>query len=142
MKRLGYHKDFSRTPPTPTTECFAFTPCFMFAHANVVQELKGSSGVGIMCLVAAAEEDRQAGLQEQAGQKMQAVQSYRCAHGRTQNAMPAFTRYVEFVLPTYFRFSEIDFDLKGRVEMSIPRRRATIDIGEAKMQLDYGKVGC
>lgn len=39
------------------------------------------------------------------------------------------------------RFSELDFDLRGRIEISLKGKFAYVDTGEAKVQLDYSKVG-
>jgi hypothetical protein len=38
------------------------------------------------------------------------------------------------------RFSELEYDLRGRIELSLQGSFAYIDTGEAKVQLDYAKV--
>ena len=40
------------------------------------------------------------------------------------------------------RTCELDFDLRGKIELSVAGNFAYIDIGEAKLKLDYAKVSC
>jgi hypothetical protein len=91
------------------------------------QELMGSSGAGVACILAASRPELYLPPAELQREQLQQLQrKWGQDEGKLQRE----------VLARYLPSRELEFDMRGRMEVS-PKHSAAIDVGECKSSADY-----